>query len=427
MTDARRSERVLRLPSFAAYWSAATIGGFGTFVTMVAMQVLVVTTLDATPTAVGLINAVQFLPYLLLGLVAGSLIDRWRRKPVLVCTAIGRSLLLLTIPVLWTTGMLTLPVLAVVLFAFGTLALFGDAASQAFLPRLVPRESLLAANARLDQSLTVAQTSGPVIGGGLVGLLGAPLAVLVDAVAYAVSAVLVGRIRIDEPMPDRTAPRPHLLRSMGEGLRWVYRHRTLAPMAWSTHVWFLGHSILFTAFAPFALRPLGLSPLEYGIVLALAGVGGLAGATIATRLGSRIGAGNAILLGKALIPVAWVPIALAPPADAAGAMLPLLVVGVAQLVHGFSMGVENANEMGYRQAVTPDALQGRMNATMRSINRSMVVVGALTGGILADVLGYRPTIWIGIGVFVVAAIVVALSPLRSARHGEQPASQVAPS
>ena len=420
MTDARRAERVLRIPAFAAYWSAATIGGFGMWVTIVAVQVLVVTTLDATPTEVGLINAAQFLPYMLLGIVAGALVDRWRRKPVLVTTALGRSVLLLTIPLLWATGMLSLPVLAVVLFAFGTLAAFSDAAAQSFLPRLVPRESLPAANARTDQSLTVAQTSGPVIGGGLVSLVGAPLAVLVDAVAYAVSSVLIGRITVTEPKVDRRTPRPNLLRSVGDGMRWVYRHRTLAPMAWSTHVWFFGHAILFTAFAPFALRPLGLTPLEYGIVLALAGVGGLAGATLATRLGNRVGAGNAILLGRVLNPAAWILIAFAPEPDGRASLATLAVVGIGQFVVGFSMGIENPNEMGYRQAVTPDVLQGRMNATMRSINRSMVVVGAIAGGILADALGYRAAIWIGLAVFVVAAIVVAASPLRTARHGEQP-------
>ena len=426
MTDARRAERVLAIPAFAKYWSAATISGFGVFVTIVAVQVLVVTTLDATPTEVGLINAVQFLPYMLLGVFAGALVDRWQRRPVLVATAVGRSVLLVTIPLLWATGLLSLPVLAVVLFAFGTLAIFGDAAAQAFLPRLVPRESLLAANARTDQSLTVAQTSGPVIGGGLVSLVGAPLAVLVDAAAYAASAVLIARIRIAEPKADRAVPRPNLLRAVAEGMRWVYRHRTLAPMAWSTHVWFLGHAILFTAFAPFALRQLGFSPLEYGIVLALAGVGGLVGATLATGLGRRIGAGNAILLGKGIIPVAWVLIALVPDADATAALVPLIVVGIGQLIVGFSMGIENANEMGYRQAVTPDALQGRMNATMRSVNRSMVVVGAIAGGILADALGYRPAIWIGLSVFVVASLVVAASPLRTARHGETPPETVAP-
>jgi MFS family permease len=420
MTDARRAERVLRIPAFALYWTAVTIGGFGTWVTIVAVQVLVVTTLDATPTEVGLINAVQFLPYMLFGIFAGALVDRWRRKPVLVSTALGRSVLLLTIPLLAATGMLSLPVLAVVLLAFGTLAIFADAAAQSFLPRLVPRTSLLAANARTDQSLTVAQTTGPVIGGGLVSLLGAPLAVLVDAVAYAVSSVLIARIKVPEPKADRTIPRPNLLRSVGEGMRWVYRHRTLAPMAWSTHVWFFGNAILFTAFAPFALRPLGFSPLQYGFVLALAGVGGLVGATLATRLGQRVGAGNAILLGRALNPAAWVLIALAPASGGQAALATLVVVGAGQLLVGFSMGIENPNEMAYRQAITPDALQGRMNATMRSINRSMVVVGALAGGVLADALGYREAIWIGLGVFVASAVVVAASPLRTARHGEEP-------
>ncbi len=403
----------MTVPGFRTYWTAATVGAFGSSVTVIAIQVLVVSVLDASATEVGLIRAVQLLPYLLLGLVIGALVDRMRRKPILVWSNVLLAATLLVIPALWALDELSLWAVALVLFLFGTLNVIEFAAVQSFLPRLVPRSGLLAANARLDQSETVAQTTGPVVGGGLVALLGAPWAVLVDAVSYLVSAVLIARVPIDEPPPRPTTTR--LRQEISEGIHWLYRHPTLAPLAWSTHVWFLGNSMASTVLVPFALRPLGLSPLTYGIALALAGVGGLIGALLATRLGHAFGAGLVVLVGRLLTMVAWAVVALAPSASS-GTVLPLVVVATGQLVLGLGMGLENANEMGYWQANTPDEVQGRVNATRRSANRSVAVAGAVAGGLLADLLGFRPTLWLAVAVFAVASAILALSPFRSARH-----------
>jgi MFS family permease len=407
----------MSVPGFRTYWTAATIGAFGSSVTVIAIQVLIVSVLDASATEVGLIRAVQLLPYLLLGLVVGALVDRMRRKPVLVWSNLLLSATLLVIPALWALDRLSLWAVAAVLFVFGTLNVIEFAAVQSFLPRLVPRSQLLAANARLDQSDTVAQTTGPVLGGGLVSLLGAPWAVLVDAVSYLVSAVLIARVPIDEPPPRRTTAR--LRDEITEGVRWIYRHATLAPLAWSTHVWFLANSMATTVLVPFALRPLGLSPLTYGIALALAGVGGLVGALLATHLGQVYGAGRVVLAARLLAMVAWAVVALAPAASS-GAVLPLVVVAVGQLILGLGMGLSNPNEMGYWQANTPDEVQGRVNATRRSANRTIAVAGAVAGGLLADLLGYRPTLWLAVGVFGVSSAILALSPFRVARHHVDP-------
>ena len=394
------------------------MSGFGTYVTTVALQVLVVLTLDGTATDVGFVNAARWLPYVVLGLVAGALVDRRRRQPVLVVTDLGRGLLLAAIPVLWWLGGLSLPVLMLVLVAFGTLALLNDAATQSFLPRLVPARSLLAANARLDQADAVAQTSGPALGGALVSLLGAPVAVLVDSASYLLSAVLTARIRVTETVTAVTAP-PHLRREVMEGLRWVYGHRMLAPFALSTHGWFVCNSALVTVYVPYALLGLGLSAFELGLTLAAAGVGGLVGSLAAVRLGLRFGAGRTVIAAHAVTPLGWGIVALAPDPGGGGRTATLVVLAVGQLVHGLSLGVGNANSMGYRQAVTPDALQGRMNITMRSINRAMVVVGAPLGGLAADAVGYRPVLVAGIVGFLLLAAALALSPYRHARHGDR--------
>lgn len=412
------SPPVLRQPAFLRFWTAETVSGFGTYVTTVALQVLVVLTLEGTAADVGLVSAARWVPYVVLGLVVGALVDRRRRLPVLVATDLGRGLLLGAIPLLWWLGGLSLPVLMVVMVAFGTLALLNDAASQSFVPRLVPRSALLEANARLDQSDAVAQTSGPAIGGALVGLLGAPLAVLVDAASYVVSGLLTATIRVTEALPPTTRPL-HLRREIGEGLRWVYGHRVLAPFALLTHGWFVCHSAVQTAYVAYALLGLGLSPFQLGLTLAAAGVGGLAGSLASIRVGTGRGVGRTVIAAWVVTALGWAVIALAPDPGTGSAVPTVAVLAAGQLVHGLAMGVENANSLGYRQAVTPDALQGRMNTTMRSINRAMVVVGAPLGGLLADAVGYRPVLLAGVVGFLLAALALALSPYRHARHGDE--------
>lgn len=402
----------MRIPAFVRYWTASTTGSFGTAVSTVAIQVLVVQVLVATPAEVGFVNAARVLPYAFLGLFAGVLVDRVRRKPLLVWSNAAQAVALLAIPALWLADVLSLLVVAVVLFVVGALSVVEIAARQSFLPRLVPKRALLSANARIDQGDTVAMTSGPALGGGLVAVIGAPLTILVDALTCALGAVMNSRVRVEEPpLPRRPSTPAQVLGDIGVGVRYIYRHRTIAPHAVSTHIWFIGNAMALTAFAPFALREMDLGAVAYGVVLAFTGVGGLIGALVAVRAGIRLGAGGATLLGFALAPVAWGVSALAPP-TAAG----LVILGAAQLLAGFGMGVSNSNSLGYRQAVTPDELQGRMNATIRSANRTCAVVGALAGGLVGQLLGLRPALWVAVAVFVIAAVVVVGSPLRTARH-----------
>jgi MFS family permease len=398
---------------FRLFWTAETVSGFGSYVTTLAIQVLVVVTLHESAAGVGLVNAARFLPYLVLGLVVGVLVDRVRRRPILVATDLGRGLLLVAIPLLAMADQLTLALLVVFMVAFGTLSLLNDSASQSFVPRLVPRPLLTRANARLDQSDAVAQTSGPALAGGLVALLSAPWAVLVDAASFLASALLVARTRVAEP-PSRSVD----LRSMRqvptelrEGLRWVYRHRTLTPFAIGTHIWFLFNAMAGAALPVFALRQLDLGALGFGLLLALAGVGAVVGSSYAERLGDAFGAGRVSIACNVGNAVAWALVASSP----GDSVLTWAVFGAGQLVLGVSMGAENANTMGYRQSVTPDELQGRMNTTLRSINRAMVVVGAPLGGLLADSVGLRPVLYVAAAGFLLVAAGLALTPFREAR------------
>ncbi|MGO1392813.1 MFS transporter [Agrococcus casei] len=409
--DARKAREPLALRGFRTYWVASTIGFAGLSVSTIAVDVLVIEVLDASEAQVGFVRAAQFLPYLLIGLVAGALVDRWRRQPTLVVGNLLQAALVLVIPLLFVLGSLSVGLTAVILFAAGCCGVFIAAAEQAYLPDLVPRRSLVLANARLGQSMTIAQTSGPAAGGLLLTVLSAPLALVATSAARIGTALMIARIRRPEPPPHPTKTR--MLRGIAEGVAFVYRHRTLGPLAASTHVWFLANSIAMTVLALFVLRGLGLSPVAYGLVLTAAGVGGLVGALGANAAAARMGEGNTIIVSRGLCALTWVGMALTPDFDAA--WMTVVVLCSVQLLYGLSMGLEDPSEMAYRQTVTPRAMLGRVGSTMRSANRTVAVIGALTGGLLAGVLDYRPTLLIVVGIFAAATLVALLSPLRGAR------------
>jgi MFS family permease len=404
-------------PGFGRVWTAATISGFGSYVTTLAIQVLIVVTLHEGAGGVGLVSSARWLPYLLFGLLAGVLIERSRRRPLLIATDLGRGLLLIAVPLLALAHRLSLPVLMGLMAVFGLMSLVGDAAAQSFLPRLVPARLLTAANARLDQSDAVAQTSGPALAGGLISLLGAPVAVLIDAASYLTSALLLLRISIVEP-PRRPVSLRGTRVEATEGLRWVYGHPTLRPLALNTHGWFLCNAAAGAVLPPFALRTLGLSAFGLGAAMAVGGVGGLIGSLGATRLGARFGAGRAVIASRAGTAAAWALVGLSTPHWMGWALF-----AGAQLLVGLSMGAENANEMGYWQAVTPDALQARTNATRRSINRAMIVLGAPAGGFLADAFGYRAMLYTAAAGFLIVSATLAASRFRTARIDDATAPQ----
>lgn len=401
-----------RSAGFRPFWAAAGVSSFGTYVTTLAIQVLVVLTLHGGAAEVGLVNAARWLPYLLVGVFVGVFVDRTRRRPLLVTTDLARGVLLAAIPALALAHRLSVAVLAAFMVVFGLASVVHDAASQSLLPRLVPPRLLTRANARLDQSDAVAQTSGPALAGGLVSLLTAPWAVLVDAASYLASGLLLSRVAVAEPPSRRFS-----LRGVGgeavEGLRWLYRHRTLGPYTLSAHCWFAVNAVAGATLPLFALRTMALSPFALGLALAVGGAGGLAGALSATRLGARFGAGAVVIASIAGNGVAWAVIA-----SGGHGWVGWTVFACGQFLLGLTMGAANANEMGYLQSITPDHLQGRANATRRSVNRAMIVFGAPAGGLLADTVGYRPVLYAAAAGFGVVAVGLALTPYRRARFDE---------
>lgn len=399
-------------PDFTRLWWGETVSGFGTYVTLLALQTLVVITLDGTAQDVGWLNSARWLPYLLLGVVVGALVDRCRRRPVMVATDLAQAVLLALIPAAWALGILSMPLLLVLVACYGAGSLVNGSASTSFVPRLVPPEHLQRAHARLDGADAVAQSTGPALAGALVKLVGAPLAILVDAATYVFSAAAVATMRFTEP-PAVRSPTPNIWREMREGIRWVYRGSGLAVLAGATHVWFMANAVLGTVLAPFALLTLGLSPLQFGVATAFAGAGALLGALVSGAGGRVLGTGGAVIAAHVVTTLAVLVTALAGLGTSGWAATAVLAAG--QAGTGFGIGFSNSHEESYRQLLTPDELRARTVTTMRSFNRAVIVVVAPLGGLLAARTGNRTALLVAAVVFAGSALVLAVSPFRGAR------------
>ncbi|WP_256839279.1 MFS transporter [Ornithinimicrobium faecis] len=409
---------VFSYPAFVRLWISDTVKWLGVFTSGLALQLLLIETLSADQVALGVVKSAQFLPMLLFGLLAGVLIDRVWRRPVLVVGDAVCAVAYGAIGVLGLLGQLSVPLVAALVFVAGTAALSATAAHQSFLPRLVPTSALSRANARIEQSMTGAEAVGPLLAGVLVRTVSAPVAILVNAATYATSALVLSTIRVTEPAPADSADR-HLWRELKEGARWVYRHPELAPYAIGLHTWFFFNSAVMTILVFFASQEIGLGPVVIGLVLATAGVSGVAAAGLTPRVADRFGAGRVMCGAAWLAPLAFLFTALAPNGTAG---LPVLIAG--QLVYGVSNGLRGPLEMSYRNAVTPDRLRARMNSTIRSLNWGTITVSAPLAGWFAVTYGNRPTILVCVVGLAVAALIPTLSPFRTVQMPDDDLEEV---
>jgi MFS family permease len=396
---------------FVNLWAAESVAQFGAQITLLALPLAAALTLDASASQMGILTAAGTAPALLLGLFAGVLVDRLRRKPLLVAADLGRALLLTMIPVLWFFDALRIEALYAIGFGTGILTVFFDVAYQSFLPTVVSREQIIEGNSKLQASASVAQVAGPGMAGVLVGLVGAPLAIVANAASYLGSALFIGRIRVTEPSPE-ASQRRSVWHEAVEGLRVVFGHAILRPMALCAAISSLFGYVFLAVYILYMLNTLDFSPAQVGLVLGLGGVGALIGALIAEPLARGIGVGPSIIAGRLLFGAGGlvIPLAVTVPA-----LEVPLVVG-AEFFQWLVLIVAIVNELSLRQTITPDRLQGRVHATMRVMNAGMVPIGALAGGLLGDAIGLRATLVVGVAGMFVAFIFVLLSPLRTLRR-----------
>jgi MFS family permease len=389
-----------RRPGFTPLVTSATVSEVGSQVSVLVLPVLAATLLAATPWEMGVLAAAGMAAFLVVGLPAGALVDRWRPRRVMVVCDLVRALLLASLPLTAWLGGLSLAQLVAVAFAVGVATVFGDVASQSILPALVDRDDLVRANSVLMTGASAAEVAGPGVGGLLLRVVSAPVALLADVASFLVSALLLLRVPAP-PRPPRSGRRA-LLAEIGEGLRYVVGHPVLRRITLCTAGINLASGLRDAVVVLFALRTLGLSASALGLTLSVGAVGGVLGAVTAGRLAGIVGPGRIVPLTALLT----APFAALTPLAADGVLLSVSSAGVAYAAVAY-----NVAQVSMRQRTCPPALLGRMNASIRTVVWGTPPVGALVGGGLAGVLGLRTVLGIAAGVMLLAAAPVVFSPL----------------
>jgi MFS family permease len=400
---------LLRNRDFRRLWVGDSLSQFGIMTTTLAMPLLAVRTLHATPFEVGLLTTFEYLAFLVIGLPVGAWVDRVRRRGVMITADLGRAVMLGSVPLAAVLGVLSLAQVYAVVLAVGCLTVFFDVSYQSYLPFLVGREHLAEGNAKLQGTQSVAQVAGPSLGGLLVQALTAPYAIVANVVTLVWSASWVGRIEAREPRPERPTG-SSLLGEAREGVAFIVWHPVLRQVAGATgtaNLWAsAGQGMLIVLLA----RTLGLSAGVIGLLMAAGAAGGLAGALTARPLAALIGEG----------PVTWLslgvasPLALVQPFLHRNWTLGLFVV--AEI--GFSAGVVvyNVTQVSFRQRLCPERILGRVNASMRFLVWGTMPLGGLLGGALGSALGVRTTLLVAAIGQSLAFLWVFFSPLRSLRE-----------
>jgi len=397
---------------FNKLWLGQAVSDFGSQVTVLALPLTAVVYLNAAAGQVGLMTGAAQLAFLGPTLFFGVMVDRMRKRPVMIAADLGRAGVLALVPVLAWTGSLSMPVLYVVAFAHGCLTVMFNLAYRSYLPGLIGTGQLLAGNSRLQATESISQVAGPGLGGALVQVLSAPFALLVDAASFLCSAVSVLSIRAKEPAPGRAADgaagRPGVLREIGSGLRFIAGHPVLRSLAGAGATFNFFSQIQLTLIVLYAARDKHMSAGEIGLLFAGFGVGGILAATTLGRALNRLGYGRLLLLGyvAGALGLVGLPFVPGPPVVST-----VVFIGL-YLLAGSGIVALNIVSMTLRQVATPSALQARVNASFLVSISGLMPVSAVVAGVLADHIGLRATLLITTAGMPLAVLWIALSPAR---------------
>ncbi|MEU1407868.1 MFS transporter [Streptomyces sp. NPDC005728] len=401
---------------FRLLWAGQSVSLFGSQITTLALPLIAVLSLHATPVEVGVLGAVRFLPFVMLALPVGVLVDLGRRRSLMITADVARAVLTAAVPVLGALGMLGITTLYAVAFALGVFQVVFDAACQSFVPDLVRGRELVGANQRLMSSQSAADAGGPGIAGVAVQFLNVGGALILDAVSFLVSACCLSFIRDREsPTAARlpgTRPGTGLLAQIGEGVRAVLGRGDLRVLAGLAAVFNLLEQGLMVVFLVYAVQDLHLGPGMLGLVLSAAGAGALAGAVSAKAVAARLGVGRTLVVSTLIDCVAYLLVPLA----AGPRPLLVLILMTSFGLAGLSTAVFSVQSVTLRQAVTPQRLQGRVNASFLLAVYGPIPIGALLGGVLGQQLGLRPALFVLMAGFLCGPVWVLRSELRAV-HG----------
>ncbi|MFY7973839.1 MAG: MFS transporter [Rubrivivax sp.] len=408
MALAERVARWLRLPpadlwrdrAYRRLWGSILTASFAAQVMMLALPLTAAVLLNATPTQMGLLTAIEIVPFMLLSLPAGVWLDRVRKLPVYVTGELSMAVAALSVPLAWWAGWLTMNWLYVVGFVLGAVHTVAGSASQIVLTQVVPRERLVEAHAKNALATSGAEVAGPGFAGLLIKLFGAPLALVVNASLLIGSAAILKGVKVHERR--EVLPDAHFWRDLVVGLRFVARTRLLVTLAVLMALWQMAHHAAVVVNILFASRVLGLTEQQIGLCFMGMGVGTVAGSVLGRRVSHRIGPGPCLVVGCAITGAGWLLMAVAP-ANAWG----VAVFALTMMTFTFGAVFIFINFLALRQAVTPEKLLGRMTSTMRWLTLLLAGPGALIGGWLGERFGLRATLLFA-GLNCVVLVIVAL-------------------
>lgn len=400
--------RLWRHEDFLLLWAGQSISDIGTAITALVLPLIAVVYLHASGFEVGALNAVQWLPSLLIGLPAGVWVDRSRRRILMLGADAVRALLLASVPLAAALDALRIGQLFAVAFAVGVANVVFQVAYQAFPPSLVPSADLPEANAKLLGSNSVAQVVGPGLGGLLVDAVRAPYALIADAASYVVSFVSLLLIRTPEPKPE-PAEHERVRDAIAAGARFVRRDPLLRTMTIApalANLFFCGYEAIVVLFL---VRSVHLAASSVGLLMALVSLGAVAGALVARPIGRRLGTARAIWLSS----VVATPISVLVAFTSRGAGLVLFLVGNVVLFIGIL--IYNVTITAFRQRYCPPDMLGRVVATMRFVLFGTIPVGALAAGALASAIGPRGAVFVMLVGGLSSTAALYASPLRTMR------------
>jgi predicted MFS family arabinose efflux permease len=437
--DADRSPRAERglwgHADFLRLWAAQAVSAFGSRITRTALPIIAVTTLGESEAMIGVLGAMQLVPGIALAMVAGGVVDRGHKRRILIAADAIRAALVASLTVAWALHALGIAHVILVGAGVGAATALFQITDVAYLPQLIGRRRLAEGNARLETTEAIAEITGPASAGLLISALGAPLAVAIDAASYVWSALLLGRIRGDERPERRARPeRPAQLEPpardeapagelgsdeapvrTGEdfriGLRAVFGHPVVRPIILTLMMWSVTGGFFVALYAPFCLRTIGLSEQMFGVIIAMGGVGSLAGAILARGLMRRLGVGRTLMVTSALSLSCALFIPIASTCSSRAAALGFLAAH--QLLgDGFAVAFVVV-AVTVRQTSLPRDVLGRANAAVHVATTGMLVIASLVAGGLASLIGIRAAVWTGMSIGLAAPLL--LWPVRRVR------------
>jgi MFS family permease len=410
---ARRSvPRLLRESAvFRRYWGAHTVSLFGDQISLLAIPLVAVLTLDASAAEMGYLTAVALAPNLLFALHAGAWVDRrGRRRGTMIVCDLGRAALLVSVPVAYAFDALTFAQLYAVAFGVGVLAVVFNVADASLFQTIVSRERFVEASSLLNGSRAFSFVAGPTTAGFLVRAVTAPGALLADALSFLCSGALLGRIRPEEPPADDAQG------GVMVGLRWIAGSPIVRPTLVATATINFFNFVFFALFVLYATRTLGVSPGTLGLVLGAGAVGGLVGSVATTPVSRRIGIGPTLVVGCLVFtaPFLLVPLAQGPQP------VVLACLFLAELGSGFGVMLLDISAGSIFAAVIPIRLRSRVSGAYTFVNYGVRVVGSLLGGLLGSAIGLQSTLWIGAAGAVLAVLLLLPTPVPRLRELPDP-------